>query len=191
MVTERTLVLIKPDGVQRSISGKIISRFEDAGLKIVGMKMIWANDELARTHYPLDEEWAKKLFEKTKASYEKDNKPMKFKNHEEMGKIIQGNLILFLKESPVIAMVLEGPHAVELARKMIGSTEPRQAAPGTIRGDFASIESYAKADSKERAVRNLIHASDSPENAGREISIWFSPLELHSYRTIHDLLLRE
>jgi nucleoside-diphosphate kinase len=191
MYTQRTLILIKPDGVQRCISGKIMDRFESAGLKIVGMKMVWADDNLAKTHYPLDEQWAKNLFEKTKAAYAKDNKPVKFKDHIEMGQTIQGNLIDFLKEGPVIAMVLEGQHAIELVRKLIGSTEPRQSAPGTIRGDFASIESYAKADSKSRAVRNLVHASDSPENAKREIAVWFKESEIHSYKSIYDFLSHE
>lgn len=190
MVIERTLVLIKPDGVQRCISGRILSRFEDAGLKVVAMKMIWADEKIAKEHYPLDEEWAKKLFEKTSAAYSKESKQMPYKDYKEMGKSIQEKLIDFIKEGPVIAMVLEAPHAIELVRKMIGSTEPRSASPGTIRADFASLESYAYSDARGRACRNLIHASDSPDNAKREISLWFSPKEIHSYRTMHDFVCR-
>ena len=181
MVMEKTLVLLKPDTVQRGIMGKILTRFEDAGLKVIAMKMIQANAELAEKHYALDEEWAKNVFNKTKASYEKDGKELEYKDHMEMGKTIQGWNMDFLQEAPVIALVLEGPHAVELIRKMLGATEPRSAAPGTIRGDFATVESYALADQKKRVARNLVHASDSPENAQREIQTWFSTSELHSY----------
>lgn len=188
MEKERTLVLLKPDTVRRSLAGKIISRFEDAGLKVVAMKMVWADKSLAEKHYFLDEDWAKKVFEKTKAGYEKEGKEMKYKTHMELGKTIQSWNMNFLLEGPVIAIVLEGNHAIELVRKMIGSTEPRQAAPGTIRGDFATTESYAVADANSRVMRNMTHASDSPETAKREISLWFSPKEIHSYKTAHDLL---
>ena len=180
-MNEKTLVLIKPDGVQRSLIGKITSRFEDSGLKIRAMKMVHASEEQARKHYPLDKEWAKSVYEKTKKVYDKEGKPLEYRDHMHLGETIQSWLIKFLKESPIIAMVLEGPHSVELTRKIIGSTEPRQAAPGTIRGDFASVESYMLADSKKRVLRNLIHASDSVENAKREIETWFSQEEIHSY----------
>lgn len=182
MVNEKTLVLIKPDGVQRSLVGKITSRFEDAGLKIVAMKMFHASPELAQKHYPLDEEWAKNVYDKTKKAFDKEGKEMKFSTHMELGKTLQSWLVDFITESPVVAIVLEGPHAIELVRKIIGSTEPRQAAPGTIRGDFASIESYALGDKKDRTIRNLIHASDSPETAKKEIETWFSHEEIHDYK---------
>ena len=181
---ERTFVLIKPDGVKRGIAGKIISRFEDSGLKIIAVKMIFADKELAKNHYFLDEKWAKNVFEKNKTAYEKEGKKMQYKNHMEMGKTIQNWNMDFLMEGPVIALVLECPHAIELVRKIVGSTEPRTSAPGTISGDFASIESYSVADERKRVVKNLIHASDAVESARREINLWFSPEELHSnYKT--------
>ena len=186
ILPEKTLVLIKPDAIKKSLSGQIISRLESVGLKIIAIKMLWADENLASQHYYLDEEWAKSVYEKTLASYKKEGREMKFKDHKSMGKHIQSGLINFLKEAPVIAIVLEGTHAVEIVRKIIGSTEPRSSTPGTIRSDFASIESYPKADLENRAVRNLIHASDSVENAKREISLWFSPNEIHSYKNIHD-----
>lgn len=186
---ERTLVLLKPDTVKRTLTGKIISRFEDAGLKIVAMKMQWADKALAEKHYFLDEEWAKKVFDKTKIGYEKEGKPMKYKTHMELGKTIQSWNMNFLIEGPVIAMVLEGNHAIELVRKMVGSTEPRSSAPGTIRGDFSPTESYPVADLNERVMRNMVHASDSVETAKREIALWFSPKEIHSYKTVHDFLI--
>ena len=187
MTIEQSLVLIKPDGVKKCIIGKIISRIEEAGLKICAMKMVWADAELAKNHYRLDEEWARNVFAKTKAGYDKTGKDMPYKDHMELGQTIQKWNMTFLKEGPVIAMTVEGPHAVELIRKIVGPTEPRQAAPGTIRGDFASIESFEIADSKQRVIKNLIHASDSNENGKREIALWFKPEEIHSYKTIHDL----
>jgi len=182
MIIEKTLVLLKPDTIQRSLVGKIISRFEDIGLKIVGMKMIWADEKQALNHYPLDEEWAKNVFEKTKKAYDKEGKKLDYKGHIEMGKTIQNWLTNFLSECPIITLIIEGPHAIELVRKIVGSTEPRQANPGTIRGDFASIESYSLADDKKRVLRNLIHASDTLENAQREIKVWFKDEEIHSYK---------
>ena len=189
---ERSFVLVKPDGVKRGISGKIISRFEDSGLKIIALKMIYADKELAKNHYFLDEEWAKRAFEKNKTAYEKEGKKFRHKNHLEFGKMLQGWNMDFLMEGPVIAIVLEGPHATELVRKIVGFTEPRSAMPGTIRGDFASVESYSVADEKKRVVKNLVHASDSIENARREINLWFSPEELHSnYKTAMQRILDE
>jgi nucleoside-diphosphate kinase len=182
MVIEQTLVLLKPDTVQRNLIGKIISRFEDVGFKISAMKMVWASEEHAKMHYHLDETWARNVFEKTKVGYEKEGKKMPYKDHMDLGKTIQNWNMQLLREGPVIALVIEGPHAVELVRKMVGSTEPRQAIPGTIRGDFASMESYALADVKKRVLRNLIHASDTPANAQREIALWFNKEEVHNYK---------
>ncbi len=182
MAIEQTLVLIKPDGVKKNIVGKIISRFEDTGLKIAAIKMVWADKELAEKHYPLEEEWAKSAYEKSRQAAEKSSREFKFKNHLDFGTFIQNTLKDFITESPIIAMVLEGPHAIEIVRKIVGPTEPRQAMPGTIRGDFISIESYTTADTGKRAIRNLIHASDSKENAKREIQIWFSKSEIHDYK---------
>ncbi len=181
METEKTLVLIKPDSVMRSLTGKIISRFEEAGLKIIGMKMVKADKKMAEKHYPLDVEWAKKVFEKTKSAREKEGRQFEYKDPIEFGSLIQSWNINFLQESPVIAMALEGPHAIEVVRKIIGPTEPKQAPPGTIRGDYAMFESYEIANKKSRVLRNLVHASDSKEAAERELSLWFKSSELHNY----------
>ena len=177
-MNEKTFVLIKPDGVRRNIIGKMISRFEDTGLKIIAMKMMQINEEHAGKHYPLDEEWARKVFEKTSVVYEKEGIPMKYRNYLQWGEEIRKRNINFIKEGSVIAMILQCPHAIEIVRKIIGHTEPRQAVPDTIRGDFISIESYALSDSEGRSVRNLIHASDSVENAKREIDLWFKDEEI-------------
>lgn len=181
MVLEQTLILLKHDSVQRGIIGKILTRFEDAGFKIRGIKMVWASEELAKKHYTIDEIWTNQLFEKTKAGYDKEGKKMPYKTPHELASTIQNWNMKFLREGPVIAIVLEGPHATEIVRKMVGSTEPRQSVPGTIRGDFAITESYALADAKKRVMRNLIHASDTYPNAKREIALWFDNAELHVY----------
>jgi nucleoside-diphosphate kinase len=175
---ERSLILIKPDSIKKRIVGKIISRFEDNGLKIIAMKMIKIDEKRAKEHYPLDEEWAKNVFEKANITFEKEKRPMRFKTHMEMGKEIQKRCVDFVTEGPLIALILEGPHVIEIVRKMIGHTEPRQAVPGTIRGDFSSIESYAVADAENRAIRTLVHASESVENAKKEIALWFKKDEI-------------
>jgi nucleoside-diphosphate kinase len=181
MVTEQTFVLLKPDSIQRSVIGKIITRFEDADLKIVAMKMLWASQEQAEKHYPFNEIWARQVYEKTKKVYEEKGEKFGYKNHIEHGQTIRKWNISFLRECPVLAIVLEGPHAVEIVRKMVGATEPRQANPGTIRGDFAVVESYTLADTKKRPLRNLIHASDTIENAKHEIAVWFDNKEIYKY----------
>ena len=181
MELQQTLVLIKPDGIQKGLIGEIIKRFESSNLKIQGMKMIHPNENLAKKHYPLDEKWCKSAFEKTKKSAEEENIKIPFSNHLEFGKTLQKWLVDFITETPVIAMILKGPNAIKTVRDLVGNTEPSKAEKGTIRGDFASEENYEKANSVGRALRNLIHASDSIENAKREISLWFNESEIHDY----------
>ena len=154
---ERTLVVIKPDGVQRGLVGKIIARFEDAGMKIVGMKMAWIDKDFAKRHYT--EEIAKKH-----------------------GEHVRKFNIDFITEGPVVALAIEGINVIENVRKMIGTTEPRQAQPGTIRGDFSHV-SYEYADKKKMVVRNVVHASSSKQDAAYEIKLWFISRELHDYKS--------
>lgn len=158
---QRTLVLIKPDGVQRGLVGQIVTRFENAGLKIVGGKMVWVDANFSKKHYA--EHIQKKFYKALEA---------------------------MLTQGPVLALVLEGVEAVALVRKMVGSTEPKAAPPGTIRGDFSHM-SYAYADSKDIGLKNIIHASDSVDSARTEIMLWFSPSELHSYKSVHDVHVLE
>jgi nucleoside-diphosphate kinase len=158
---ERTLVLIKPDGVQRALVGRIIQRFEDAGMKMAGLKMVWADEEYAKKHYTED-------------------------ISRRRGEHVRKYLLDFITEGPIIAFVLEGVNAIENVRKMVGATEPKAAQPGTIRGDF-SHTSYAYCDDKKMVVKNLIHASADAEDAQREITVWFSKHELHSYKTVNDI----
>lgn len=158
---ERTLVLLKPDAVQRNLVGEIISRFEKAGFKIMGMKLVLPTEDQARTHYQIN-----------------PNLPEKILQH----------LVKFLTASPVVAMVLEGNKAIPVVRKLVGSTEPLQSIPGTIRGDY-TLDSYDLADKDGRAVRNLVHASSSQEDAEKETKIWFRDDELVKYKSLREKML--
>ena len=178
---EQTLILIKPDGVQKQLIGEIIKRFEESNLKVCAMKMVWPDKELAEKHYPLDEEWARQTFEKTKKAADIENRQLEQSDHLEFGKVLQARLVTFLIESPVIAITIKGPNAISCVREIIGLTEPFRADPESIRGKFASEESYKIADAEKRSIRNLLHASDSIENAKKEISTWFQEHEIHEY----------
>lgn len=182
---EQTLVLIKPDGVQRGLVGEIFGRFERAGLKIVALKMVHASNEDVDQHYALTEEWMKGVYDKAKSKYDALGQPFPFADHNTYGMEIKRGLVEFLKSAPVIAMVLEGEQAVPLVRKLVGSTEPASAPAGTIRGDLA-LDSYALSNSQNRPIRNLIHASGTAEEAQREIPVWFTDTELHKYEHVND-----
>jgi nucleoside-diphosphate kinase len=140
-VNERTLVLIKPDGVQRLLTGRILSRFEERGLKLIGLKLVRVDRELAERHYAIHRQ--KPFF---------------------------GGLVDFITSSPLVAAVFEGPNAIAVVRAMVGATRPHEAAPGTIRGDFAL-----------ETAQNLVHASDGPETAASELTLWFRADELADY----------
>ena len=140
-MTERTLVLVKPDGVQRLLAGRIIARYEERGLKIVGLKLVQVDRDLAERHYAVHRE--KPFF---------------------------GGLVDFITSGPLVALALEGPNAIGIVRAINGATRPHEAAPGTIRGDFAL-----------ETAQNIVHASDSPENAAFELDLWFATDELHDY----------
>ncbi|QQG39588.1 MAG: nucleoside-diphosphate kinase [Candidatus Aenigmatarchaeota archaeon] len=179
---ERTLVLIKPDGVARGLIGECVKRFEQRGLKVVGMKMIRPDAKLVGDHYTDDLEWLTSVGRKTKVSYEKKGMKMD-KPDVEIGRYVRKWLMDYLASGPVVALVLEGHHAVEIARKLCGDTEPRVALPGTIRGDL-SVESYMIGDEKQRPVKNVVHASGSVKEAESEMKVWFSENELCSYERV-------
>lgn len=186
---ERTLVILKADAVQRGIMGDIISRFEKVGLKIVGMKMLVPDEALANKHYPADRrEFIEGMGNKTLENYVEQGKdPLAEFGHADPHKIglqVQRWLVEFITSGPVVAFVLEGPHAVELVRKIVGHTLPAKAQPGTIRGDY-SFDSSALANESKRPIRNLIHASGNREEAELEINLWFKSDELFKYDTVH------
>ena len=181
---ERTLVMVKPDGVLRGLVGEILHRYERAGLKIIGMKMVYADRDQAMSHYPASEEHMTIMGGKSLETYEKYGlDPVEYvgtKDPLEIGKMIREWNADFLSSGPVVAIVLEGNHAIDNVRMITGNTLPVFALPGTIRGDY-SVDSPALANSRKRAVKNLIHASGDPEEAEREIKHWFKDSELHSY----------
>jgi nucleoside-diphosphate kinase len=163
---ERTLILFKPDAVQRGVVGEIVTRFERVGLKIVGTKMISPTKEQFHKHY------------------------------EEIGQVITrrgekvfNNVLTNMTDGPIIAMVLEGIEAVDLVRKLVGSTEPKSSAPGTIRGDFSHM-SYSYGDEQDMGIPNLIHASGDQADAKKEIPHWFSDDELYDYSVLNEKFTR-
>lgn len=185
---ERTLVVIKPDGVQRSLIGDIIRRYESVGLKLVGMKMLVASPEHIEAHYTLDPEWRRVTGEKTIKSYKDKGLTPPSEDPLEITAKILANLKKYMSSGPVIAMVWQGAHSVKIVRKITGGTEPLSSDVGTIRGDYV-LDSYQMADTDDRAVRNLIHASGSVAEAEAEIKHWFKPEELTGYRIIHEEIL--
>lgn len=178
MTAEKTLVLIKPDGVQKGLTGEIISRFERRGLKIIGLKMVHPTEKLAGDHYTEDKEWLKSVGEKARKAEEKRGRKSK-ESDLDRGRRVRKALLIYL-DSPIVAIAIEGYHAVEVVRKIVGPTEPRTAAPGTIRGDY-TLDSYYLGDSRGRALKNIVHASGTKEEAKRELAIWFSKSELVEY----------
>ena len=180
---EQTLVLIKPDGVQRGNVGDILSRFERVGLKLTAIKMVLPQHDDVDRHYALTEEWMQAVYDKASAKYKELGQAFPFPDHKAYGGAIKKGLVEFLKSGPVVAMVLEGEQSVALVRKIVGATEPMSAAPGTIRGDF-SPDSYALANAQDRPLRNLIHASGTVDEAKDEIAIWFSEGEMHDYEHV-------
>ncbi|MEK7060375.1 MAG: nucleoside-diphosphate kinase [Patescibacteria group bacterium] len=186
--TERTLVVVKPDGIQRALIGEIIKRYERIGLKLVALKMFIPTEKMIEEHYLLDSDWKKNVGEKAISSYVKKGETPPSSDPIEVGNLVVGRLKKYMTSGPVIAMVWEGAHAVELIRKITGGTEPRSANIGTIRGDFV-LDSYQMADTADRAIRNLIHASGSVPEADKEIPHWFSEGEIIKYSVPHEATL--
>lgn len=184
---ETTFVMIKPDGVQRGLIGEILKRVERVGLKIVGLKMVLPTEEQCWTHYNKDEAWFAQKGERAMVDRQAAGLPVD-KPAVEYGKDIVRALVKFMTSGPVVAMVLSGNQAVGIVQKLVGSTEPLTSDVGTIRGDY-TLDSYELSSRDERAVRNLIHCSDKPEEAQREIKIWFKPEEMISYRQLNEEIL--
>lgn len=186
--TERTLVIIKPDGLQRTLVGEIVGRYERLGLKLCAMKMMVPTEDQIEKHYLLDPEWKKNVGEKSIEAYKKKGETPPSEDPIEVGDVVVGTLKKYMSSGPVVAMVWQGAHAVEVVRKMTGGTEPRTSDVGTIRGDFV-LDSYMMADTDKRAVRNLIHASGSVEEANNEIDLWFEKGEIIDYRLVQEQIL--
>lgn len=167
MKADQTLVLLKPDAVERGLVGRVISRFEDRGLKIAGMKLLIVTPELAKSHYgDFVERYTPKL------GAERANK-------------IMDDMVGFLTSGPIVALAVEGVNSVPVVRKIVGSTYPDEAPAGTIRGDFAHM-SQLYANTIGTTVKNLVHASGSPEEAKIELAAWFKPEEIYNYTALHE-----
>jgi len=185
---ERTLVVIKPDGIQRSLIGEIIGRYERVGLKMIGVKMVVPTEDFVEKHYTLDPEWRRVTGEKTIKGYKDKGLEPPLSDPFEITAKILANLKKYMTSGPVIAMVFQGAHAVKMARKITGGTEPLATDVGSIRGDLV-IDSYQMSDADNRAIRNLIHASGSVDEANMEIKHWFKDNELINYRLISEQIL--
>ena len=185
---ERTLVIIKPDGIQRTLIGEIMGRYERTGLKLVGLKMVAPHPDMVEKHYLCDPEWRRITGEKTIESYRKKGQTPPSEDPLEVTAVILKNLKTYMSSGPVIAMVWEGMHAIGIVRKITGGTEPLSSDVGTIRGDF-TIDSYQVSDIDGRSIRNLIHGSGNAHDAEKEIALWFTKEELMNYRLIQEEIL--
>lgn len=182
---EKTVVLIKPDGVKRGLIGEIIHRIEQRGLKIIALDMIEATEKQMDVHYPKDKAWIKRLGEKTLGTYKQYNlspkKEFGTDNAYKIGLNVRKWLIKFMVSGPVVKIVVKGIHAIDMTRKMVGNSLPSLADMGTIRGDY-SVDSPDAANRDKRAVHNIVHASEDKKEANHELSQWFSPEEIHDYK---------
>ncbi|MBT4651657.1 nucleoside-diphosphate kinase [Candidatus Woesearchaeota archaeon] len=176
---EQTFIAVKHDGVQRGLVGEILKRFEQRGLKLVAMKMVLPTEAIADKHYVLTPAFIEKLGENTRKAAASRGAEVKETNEEIATRVKNWNM-KYLTEGPVVAMIWEGFHAIEVGRKIVGPAESKGAPIGTIRGDF-STESYGMADKLGRPLRNLVHASGNKEEAENEIGLWFTPEEIFSW----------
>ena len=182
---EKTLVLVKPDGVKRGLVGEVVHRIEKRGLKVVAMKMVQVGREHLENHFPKSEEWVERLGNKTLKTFtEYQIDPVEAQgtaDPKELGKMVKESLFEYLQSGPVVAMVIEGIHAIDMVRKLAGNTLPVFAEMGTIRGDY-SVDSPSVANVERRAIHNIMHASETKDEAGNEINLWFKPEEIHDYK---------
>lgn len=179
-MTEQTLILLKPDAVERKLTGRIITTLEEAGLTITNIKMLTADKKTLAEHYPSDDKWLSIVGGKTLEDYEASGKDAstEFGSNDpvEIGKVIKGWLVDFMASGPIVAMVVEGNEAVKNVRRLVGHTLPNKAEPGSIRGRF-SCDSPSAANEEKRPVTNLIHASGEVDEADFEIGLWFPELK--------------
>ncbi|MFA5069886.1 MAG: nucleoside-diphosphate kinase [Patescibacteria group bacterium] len=183
---EKTVVLVKPDGVKRGLVGEILSRFERAGLKIIALKMVWISRNMAARHYPNSRtELLRGMGSKTLETYKKygldAGESLGTMDPLKIGKMVNGWNMDFLTSGPVVAILLKGLHAIDNVRMMAGNTLPTFAQPGTIRGDY-SVDSPALANNRKRAVHNIIHASGNPDEAKYEEQLWFKKHDIQDYK---------
>jgi nucleoside-diphosphate kinase len=178
---ERTLVVVKPDGVKRGLVGEIISRFEKVGLNLIGIKMVQVNEDMAMKHYGANDEWFENIGTKVREFYEKvgydAGEDFAKLTNKEIGKMVQSWNVDYMTAGKTVAMIWQGSDVVKIVRKIVGSTYPSDALPGTIRGDY-SVDSPLNSNTEQRSVYNLVHASGKPEEAEMEIDLWFKNEEI-------------
>lgn len=182
---QRTLALVKPDGVKRGLTGEVLQRIERRGLKVIALKMVQVDRAHLEDHFPKDDEWMGRLGDKglkTFAEYNIDPaEQMGTDDRMEIGKKVKESLFDYMTSGPIVAMVIEGLHSIDMVRKLAGNTLPVFAEMGTIRGDY-SVDSPAIANVEGRAIKNIMHASETPEEAENEIKLWFpEKSEIHDY----------
>jgi len=182
---EKTVLLVKPDGVKRGIIGDIVARLEQRGLKIIALKMLNASEEKARKHYPGTDQWLTGMGNKTLENYEKYGKnavdEIGTDDPKKIGEMIYDWNVKYLTSGPMVAVLIKGLHAIDMVRKIVGHTLPSKADMGTVRGDY-SVDSPTLANEQKRAIRNIVHASGDPDEAKHEIEYWFSDKEICDYK---------
>ena len=182
---EKTIILIKPDGVKRGLIGEIISRIEKRGLKIISLEMFQATKDQIDRHYPKNEAWIKRIGEKTLKNYRDykmdAKKELGTENPLEIGKQVRQWLVNYMTSGPMVKMVVEGVHAINMVRKIAGTSMPGEAAVGTIRGDF-SVDDATAANRDKRAIYNIVHASEDETEAEHELGFWFAAEDIFGYR---------
>jgi len=181
---EKTVLLIKPDGVKRGLIGEIISRVEMRGLKIISLEMIWATKDQIDNHYPKDEQWIKRLGEKTLKNFREYNLEIKELDSNDpikIGRKVRIWLQEYLTSGPMVKMVVKGIHAIAMVRKLVGMSMPSGAEMGTIRGDF-SVDDATAANRDQRAIHNIVHASETLEEAKHELAFWFAAEDVYDYK---------
>lgn len=188
---ERTLVILKPDTLQRSLVGEVINRIERTGLKLVAAKMLHPGEKQLIEHYAKDGAWYLKkgvnrihVLKESGKSVDEKRPPIEY------GKDIIRGIIRYMGTFPVIVMVWEGNQSVAVVKKLVGTTDPTASDVGTIRGDY-QLDSYSLSDSEERAIRNLLHCSDNLQDADREVKVWFTSEELHDYTHVNEAILAD
>tara|TARA_Y100000310_G_C20654676_1_gene801365 strand:+ start:1215 stop:1805 length:591 start_codon:yes stop_codon:yes gene_type:complete len=182
---EKTLLLIKPDGVKRGLVGEIISQIEKRGLKIIAMELVQATKEQVDGHYPKDEKWISRIGEKTLKNYERfgidSQKEVGTIEPLEIGNQVRGWLLDYMTSGPMLKIMIKGIHAIDMVRKLVGNSLPAEAEMGTIRGDY-SVDDATAANKDKRAIHNLVHASETQEEAKHELAFWFAPEDICDYK---------
>ena len=182
---EKTVFIIKPDGVKRGLVGEILSRFEKRGLKIIALNMVLASKENMDNHYPKDDAWIKRLGEKSLANYQQYGVDPREKlgtdDPFEIGKMIRKWVVEYMTSGPIVKGVVSGVHAIDMVRKICGNSLPNLADMGTIRGDF-SVDSAVSANLNNRSIKNIIHASENEKEVKNEMVLWFKENEIHDYK---------